>query len=67
MLSSRLQRELCKLFEKIGALGAALDLYASLKMWEDVISCHIRMGKVAKVVESSVGLVRFFKPRSPFV
>ena len=45
-----LQRDLAGLLLSLGLTGEALDVFQKLEMWEDVIACYQRMGKVEKVI-----------------
>lgn len=43
-----LQSELAGLLLSLGCIGAALDIYERLQLWEDAITCYQRLGKREK-------------------
>ncbi|KAK7477463.1 hypothetical protein BaRGS_00031287 [Batillaria attramentaria] len=43
-----LQSELASLLISLGCIGAALDIYERLQLWEDAIACYQRLGKREK-------------------
>ncbi|KAL5008553.1 hypothetical protein ScPMuIL_014134 [Solemya velum] len=43
-----LQKQLAELFLSIGSIGSALEVFERLHLWEDVISCYKRLGKMEK-------------------
>ncbi|XP_033735526.1 tetratricopeptide repeat protein 27-like isoform X3 [Pecten maximus] len=42
------KKELAELFLSLGAVGSALDVYEQLQLWEHVIACYKRLGKMEK-------------------
>lgn len=46
--SWHLQGELASLLKSLGCVGAALDIYERLQLWEDVIACYQQLGKREK-------------------
>lgn len=44
-----LQRQLAELLLSIGAIGSAVEVFERLRLWEDVITCYKRLGKMEKV------------------
>jgi len=55
------QHLLGKLLDSIGAISAALEVYMRLQLWEDVITCHAKLGHQQKVrTGSCIFLIRFF-------
>lgn len=43
-----IKKQLAELFLSLGAVGSALDVFEQLQMWEDVIACYKRLGKMEK-------------------
>ncbi|XP_061168685.1 tetratricopeptide repeat protein 27-like isoform X2 [Saccostrea echinata] len=44
----KLERQLAELLLSIGAIGGALEVFERLQLWEDVITCYKRLGKMEK-------------------
>nr|XP_022328750.1 tetratricopeptide repeat protein 27-like isoform X1 [Crassostrea virginica] len=44
----KLERQLAELLLSIGAIGSAVEVFERLRLWEDVITCYKRLGKMEK-------------------
>lgn len=44
----KLERQLAELLLSIGAIGSAVEVFERLQLWEDVITCYKRLGKMGK-------------------